>query len=130
MSDRKKILLVDDDPDTLEALAIDLEGAGFEVLPAGGEEQAEEMLLRVQPDLAIVDLMMENMDSGFALSHRLKQLYPDTPVIILTSAVAKTRLDLTPVAGDGRPWIKADAWLDKPARPEQLRAQIARLIGE
>ena len=128
MSDKKKILLVDDDVDALEILSIDLQSAGFEVITAEGEEAAEELLTEVKPDLAIVDMMMENMDSGFVLSHRIKKLYPDTPVIILTSVTADTRIDFDVTINDDQSWIKADAWIDKPVRSEQLRGEIARLL--
>lgn len=128
MSDKKKILIVDDDADQLAILSIQLENAGFEVITAEGEEAAEELLMGIKPDLAIVDLMMENMDSGFVLSHRIKQLYPDTPVIILTSVTAETRLDFDTTALTEQSWVKADAWIDKPVRAEQLRGEIARLL--
>lgn len=128
MSDRKKILIVDDDADQLAILSIQLESAGFEVITADGEEAAEELLMGVKPDLAVVDLMMEHMDSGFVLAHRIKQLYEDTPVIILTSVTAETRLDFDTAALDHQPWVKADAWIDKPVRAEQLRGEIARLL--
>ena len=128
MSDKKRILIVDDDVDVIERLSIELESAGFEVVTAGGEEAAEELLMALRPDLAIVDLMMENLDSGFVLSHRIKQLYPEMPVIILTGVAAETRLDFDITTGDEQTWIKADAWIAKPVRSEQLRGEIARLL--
>ena len=73
-------------------------------------------------------MMMENMDSGFVLSHRIKKLYPDTPVIILTSVTADTRIDFDVTTNDDQSWIKANAWIDKPVRSEQLRGEIARLL--
>lgn len=127
---KKKILVVDDDLDEREILAIDLQSSGFEVITAEGEEAAEEILMETKPDLAIVDLMMENMDSGFVLAHRLKKLYPEVPVIILTSVTAETRLDFDLAKGDEPAWIKADAWIDKPVRSEQLRGEIARLLKD
>ncbi|MFA6110340.1 MAG: response regulator [Candidatus Latescibacterota bacterium] len=129
MSDGKnKILIVDDDADQVAILAIELQSAGYEVVTAGGEEAAEELLMGIRPDLAIVDLMMENMDSGFVLSHRIKQLYPETPVIILTGVAAETRLDFDFAATGEQSWVKADAWIDKPVRSEQLRGEVTRLL--
>ena len=129
MSDDKKILIVDDDADQREILAIELQSAGYQVLTAEGESAAEDLLMSTRPDLAVVDLMMDNMDSGFVLSHRIKQLYPETPVIILTSVAAETRLEFNIDPDDKQSWIKADAWIDKPVRAEQLCGEIERLLN-
>lgn len=129
MSDDKKILIVDDDADQREILAIELQSAGYQVLTAEGEAAAEDLLMSTRPDLAVVDLMMDNMDSGFVLSHRIKQLYPETPVIILTSVAAETRLEFDIDPDDKQSWIKADAWIDKPVRAEQLCGEIERLLN-
>jgi CheY-like chemotaxis protein len=129
MSDGKRILIVDDDVDQCAILSMELGNAGFTVVTADSEQAAEELLMGYKPDLAIVDLMMENMDSGFMLSHRIKQLYPDTPVIILTGVAAETRLDFDLTTTGERSWIKAEAWIDKPVRSEQLRGEIDRLLG-
>jgi len=67
---KKKILVVDDDPDILEQMTSVLTGAGYEVSAAEGRAAAEEAILKTKPDLAILDLMMEEKDSGFVLSTR------------------------------------------------------------
>ncbi len=89
MSNAKKILVVDDDPDIVEQVTMILKKDGHEVHEAGTMSEAEEMLLTFKPDLAIIDLMMEEKDSGFVLCHRIKKLYPGTPVIILTAVKAR-----------------------------------------
>jgi CheY-like chemotaxis protein len=76
----------------------------------------------------VVDLMMENMDSGFVLCHHVKRLFPETPVILLTAVKAATGLDFSPTSQDAASWIKADALLDKPVRPEQLKQEVRRLL--
>ena len=129
MTVKRRVLLVDDDQDILDQLSLTLGGEGFEVVTAQGREAGEERLLQGQPDLAIVDLMMEEMDSGFVLCHEIKKLYPDTPVILLTAVTAVTGLDFHPQSKAARAWIKADAVLDKPVRFEQLTAEVRRLLG-
>lgn len=128
MSDKKKILVVDDDIDMLDQVATILSSEGYEVVTADGHAQAEEMLLTVKPDLAILDLMMEQMDSGFVLCHQVKRMYPGTPVILLTAVTATTGLDFQAKTDEERSWIKADALVDKPARAEQLRTEVKRLL--
>jgi CheY-like chemotaxis protein len=129
MSTLKKILVVDDDPDILEQLSLLLKHDGYEVLAAAGQEEAEQALLAGKPDLAILDLMMETTDSGFILCHEIKRLFPETPVILLTSVKAATGMDFEAASSDQQSWLKADRLLDKPVRPEQLRNEIQRLLG-
>ncbi|MDY0001583.1 MAG: response regulator [Polyangia bacterium] len=128
MTDQKKILVVDDDPDQLEQVTILLKGSGYEVVAAPSRAEAEELLLLHHPDLAVLDLMMEEMDSGFVLCHEVKRLYPGTPVILLTAVAAATGMDLRDGATGARSWVGADLLLDKPVRPEQLRLQVSRLL--
>ena len=90
MSEKKRILVVDDDLDVVEQLEAVLGGAGYEVAAANSRQEAEDLLLTVRPDLAILDLMMEHMDAGFVLGHNLHRLYPGTPVILLTGVTAAT----------------------------------------
>jgi CheY-like chemotaxis protein len=127
---KKKILVVDDDLDILERMTAILSGAGYEVVTAEGRMAAEEVMLKVKPDLAIFDLMMEEKDSGFVLSYQIKKLYPDTPVILLTAVTGATGLSFSTQDSESQSWVKADKWMDKPVRPEQLKAEISRLLGE
>ena len=129
MTKPQRILVVDDDPDITEQITLVLEGDGYEVTTAGGREEAEQALLSAKPDLAIVDLMMEEKDSGFVLCHELRKLYPQTPIIILTSVKAATRLSFAPASAEQKSWVKADCVLDKPVRPEQLRNEVRRMLA-
>ncbi len=129
MSEITNVLVVDDDPDVVEQLTVTLKSDGCKVFAGHSQQEAEDLLLTVRPDVAILDLMMEQMDSGFVLCHYLKKLYPDTPVIILTSVTAATGLTFSTSSTDAKAWIKADRVLDKPVRPEQIKAEVRRLLG-
>jgi CheY-like chemotaxis protein len=128
MTAKKQVLLVDDDQDILDQLSLALRAEGYEVVTAQGRQEGEELLMLRQPDLAVIDLMMEEMDSGFVLCHEIKKLYPDTPVIMLTAVTAATGLDFHARSKEARAWVKADALLDKPVRFEQLREEVRRLL--
>ena len=128
MKNKTNILVVDDDSDILGQISAVLTEAGYGVVAAEGEAAAEERLLDARPALAIVDVMMEQQDSGFMLSHKIKKLYPGTPVIILTSVASASGLRFPLEAGGERPWIKADSFLHKPVRPELLRNEVKRLL--
>jgi len=127
---KKKILVVDDDPDILEQITAVLIAAGYDVTAADGRSAAEEAILKMKPDLAILDLMMEEKDSGFVLSYQIKKLYGAIPIILLTAVAGATGLSFNDQNRDARSWIKVDTIMDKPVRPEQLRAEVRRLLGE
>ena len=78
-----RILLADDDHDTLEGLSTLLAGWGYEVAQASDGESAFKRALEFRPDLVIADLVMEGMD-GLALASALQQECPTATVIILT----------------------------------------------
>jgi CheY-like chemotaxis protein len=129
MTQPHTILVVDDDIDLLEQVVLILEAEGHTVVKAQGQKEGEEALLSCLPDLAILDLMMENLDSGFVLCHHVKRLFPECPVILLTAVKSATGLDFTARSKEAATWTKADVILDKPVRPEQLRAEVRRLLG-
>jgi CheY-like chemotaxis protein len=127
---KKKILVVDDDPDILDQVTAILSSGEYEVVSAQGQASAEEVLLKIRPDLAIVDLMMEEKDSGFVLSYQIKKLYPGTPVILLTAVTGATGLSFASQSGEAQSWTQVDRMLDKPVRSEQLKAEVQRLLHE
>jgi CheY-like chemotaxis protein len=129
VGDARTILVVDDDEDFRTQLVMQLQAAGFTVVALDGEAKAAEALRTLHPDLAIVDLMMEHVDGGFALSYRLKKMQPPVPVIMVTGVAAETGLDFATASDAEKSWIKADAMLNKPVRFEQLKREIDRLLS-
>ncbi|MGI6460814.1 MAG: response regulator [Candidatus Hydrogenedentales bacterium] len=129
MSDEKKmILVVDDDEDFLFQQKVQLEAAGYKVLTAAGLNAARNLLRSTQPDMAVIDLMMEEMDAGFTLCREIKKTYPGCPVVICTGVANETGMAFDAATEEERAWVKADALLDKPVRFEQLQHEIERLI--
>lgn len=126
----KTILLCDDDVDFVLQHRLQLESVGFKVIEAENRRKAEELLQEQRPDIAVVDLMMEDEDSGFTLCHVIKKRYPDLPVIIATGVTADSGFEFDAATEEERAWIKADAVLQKPIRFEQLQREIIRLLPE
>lgn len=124
----KVILIADDDDDYLFQLKFHIEKWGYKVITAESQKEAEELLKTLKPDLAIFDLMMESEDSGFVLSYKMKKLYPDVPIIIATAVSAETGMSFGVNTDEEKKWIKADLYLEKGIRPEQLRMEIKKLI--
>ena len=128
-SENPTVLLVDDDDDFLFQHRLQLESAGFHVIAAQGQKPAEEILARLRPDVAVVDVMMENPDAGFVLCHHIRKKDPSIPVILVTSVNSETGMDFDLATEEDRVWIKADALLAKPIRFEQLLGEIDRLLA-
>ncbi len=126
----KTILIADDDYDYLFQVKFLLEKWGYTVLTAESQQEAEEIISSQKPDLAILDLMMENDDSGFILCYRLKRHYPDVPVIIATAVSAETGMSFGLNSDEEKKWIKADLYLEKGVRPDQLKSGIEKLLGK
>lgn len=125
---KKKLLIADDDSDYLYQIRLKVESFGFDVITADSQKEAEMILETFKPDLAIVDLMMENEDSGFILSYKIKRLYPTVPVIIATAVSAETGMNFDSEEGIREGWIKADLIIDKGLRTEQLHKEINKLL--
>ena len=128
MGETKRILVVDDDPDITDQLSLFLKEKGYAVTTANSQAEAEELLLSFRPDAAVIDLMMEEQDSGFVLCYELKMIHPALPVIILTSVKAATGLSFVPASQEEQSWVKADSLLDKPVRMERLDSELKRLL--
>ena len=86
MSAAETILVVDDDPDILEALSEILETEGFSIRRARNGQEALDRLREGSPALILLDLMMPVMD-GWEFSKRMKQLkeHAKTPIIVLSA---------------------------------------------
>src|SRR5664280_1688807 len=124
------VLLVDDDLDFLEQHKLLLLAKAFEVLTAESQAQAEKLLKTIRPDVAVLDLMLEHVDGGFALCYHIKKLDPKIPVILVTAVTSETSLAFDASTAEERRWVKADVLLPKPIRFEQLLREINRLLEE
>ena len=87
MEDAKKVVLcVDDDPEILEVLRMVLERDGFAVETATSKEEGLVAYERRRPDAMIVDLMMEDVDSGLGLLQAVRAMGAVPPTYLLSSA--------------------------------------------
>jgi CheY-like chemotaxis protein len=118
----KKILLVDDDIDLLEQNKILLESKGFQVITSENSEDGWKLFQKEKPDVAIIDLIMEQMDSGFILCHKIKKTEhgKKIPVYILTSATYETGFKFSASTTEEKEWIQCDGVLNKPVILEDL----------
>ena len=122
------ILIADDDPDYLFQTVFNLERSGYTIVSVESQAEAESYISRFRPDLAIFDLMMESDDSGFILCYKMKRKYPDVPVILATAVSKETGLSFSLDSDDEKNWIRANRYLEKGVRPEQLDMEIEKLL--
>jgi len=127
-NEKKNILIVDDDADYLGQIEFQLKNMGYEVITANSQKEGETILDATHPDLAIVDLMMENKDSGFILSYKMKKKYPGMPIIIASAVTSETGLNFGLESEEDKKWIHADKFLEKGIRTDQLEREIKKLL--
>ncbi len=126
MTDKKQVLIVDDDPDFLEQMDMMFKTRGYTTRTAPGRSEAESLLEEYTPEIAVIDLMMENDDDGFILAYRLKRKLPECAVLMVTNVTGETGLEF-PRVDDSAGWISADAVFSKPVRFEQLEEQLRKM---
>jgi len=119
----EKILIIDDDVDTLKFVGMMLQKQGYKIFAAANGKQGLSQAEAEDPDLILLDVMMPEMD-GYELARRLRAntLTADTPILMFT---AKTQLD-DKVAGFE---AGANDYLTKPTHPTELSAHIKALLA-
>jgi CheY-like chemotaxis protein len=129
--EQAKIVIVDDDQDIRDTLQHILEGRQYTVITASNKEDGLEKIRAEMPDLAMLDVMMEAWQDGFELARTLKK-DPDLkhiPILMLTGVRDQTGIDFKSTAGDPT-WLPVDGYLEKPAEPNTLLAEVERLLTE
>ncbi len=119
----KRLLVVDDEPKLLRAIALDLKGEGYAVSTARSGNEALVSVAQRLPDLIVSDIRMPGMD-GYALARRLRQNQSTAliPIVFLTAK------DTTEDRIEGfRTGV--DAYLIKPFEPDELLAVIASILS-
>jgi len=127
-----KILIVEDDPDMVTALRLPLEAAGYEVHTASSAQEGLEKVKEVEPDLIILDVMMETTTAGFQFSLQLRSPdpkseyapYRDIPILILTAIHTTTSLRF----GPDEAYLPVDDFVDKPVDPDALLGKVRTLL--
>lgn len=119
-----KIAIIDDDPDILDASTLILQSKGYDVITATNPDDGYKIIKEQNPDLIILDVMMNEPDDGFFLAQKLRREKIETPIIMYTS-VSKT-LGLEFAAGE---MIPVDEFVEKPISPETLIDKVEKLLA-
>lgn len=118
-----RILIVDDDFETLRMVGLMLQHQGYEIIAANNGGQALSLANQEQPDLIVLDIMMPSMD-GYEVARQLRSnsQTENIPILMFT---AKTQVD-DKIAGYN---AGADDYLTKPVHPAELIAHIKALLS-
>jgi CheY-like chemotaxis protein len=124
----KRVIIIDDDPDVIEATRVVLQQAGFEVRAAQSGREGLALVKQGGADCVLLDVMMTRDTEGFHVAQDLKG-DPKTagiPIVMMTSVSKKTGFEFS--AETDKDFMPVDAFLEKPVDPKQLVATIQGVL--
>lgn len=134
MATKGKILIVDDDPDFVKTTKMILLADGYEVVTAGDGKEGLQKVRGDQPDLILLDVMMETLFEGFSFMATLRtapeyEVFKSTPVILVSSVRADTGARFTFEDEEDMGNIpEPDDYMDKPLKPKELLEKVSSLL--
>ena len=128
MQDEKRILMVDDDQDFVEAVSCFLELNGFRVFRAYNGADGIRLAKMERPDLILMDIMMNERTEGFFTIHEIRRdpALKNVPIFVLSSFC--TRLPDFEIPASGG-WLTHDMFFAKPVDTAQLLEKIRQRVG-
>jgi len=117
----KKVLVVDDEPDTLELVKLVLESGGFTTILAKNGKEALGIIEDSKPDAVLLDIMMPDMD-GWEVFRKIKERYEGIPIAILTAKAQNIDRLL------GLHVLKVDDYITKPFGKNELIDRVRKLL--
>ena len=117
----KKVLVVDDEPDTLELVKLVLESGGFTTILAKNGKEALGIIEDSKPDAVLLDIMMPDMD-GWEVFRKIKERYAGIPIAILTAKAQNIDRLL------GLHVLKVDDYITKPFGKNELIDRVRKLL--
>lgn len=129
-----KILIIDDDADIVLAVRLSLEGAGHQVMDAPNGTEGLELIKAEQPELIILDVMMNNQTEGFQVALKLRNPDPTSeygefchiPILMLTAIHSTTLLRFEP----DMDYLPVDLFVDKPIDPDDLVQKVEWVLTD
>lgn len=134
MEQKKKILMIDDDVNLVNVIRLVLESKGFEFAAAYSAGEGLSKIAEFNPDLIILDVIMEDFVAGFRVVSELRTggpnskyaPYSNIPILMLTSVTAKSNVDFSDKVGTAL--LPVDAFIEKPVKPTELLSKIEELL--
>lgn len=135
MAGKGRILIVDDDPDFVKTTQMILSSDGYDIVTASDSKQGLSKVQECQPDLILLDIMMESLFEGFSFLGTIKtdpqfETFNSIPVVMVSSVKTDTgsrfHFEEDSSVGD---IPKPDDYMDKPLRAKELLEKVGQLIG-
>jgi DNA-binding response OmpR family regulator len=121
------ILLVDDDQDLVEMNKTVLTQRGHDVAVAYSAAEARKTAQVKTPDLAVLDVMMEDKTAGFDLARALHEMSPSMPMIMLTGINKEMQLGYS--FEPDETWLPVSRFIEKPVNPRLLADEVDKLLS-
>jgi len=119
-----KILIVDDDPDVVDAARLYLEKEGHEVESAANREDGMRLAGEGKADLLVLDIMMAEPDDGIAMAQDLRKAGFDKPILMMSSISKVTGFSY----GKNNAVTPVDDFVEKPVKGSVLIEKISALL--
>jgi len=125
---KKTVIVIDDDPDVLEATKVILEGSGFAVVTAPTGQEGVSRIREGGIDCILLDVMMAKDTEGFHIAQDLKAdgKTARIPIIMLTSVSKKTGFEFSPATD--KDFMPVELFLEKPVDPKRLVQAVTGAI--
>jgi len=124
----KKVLMIDDDPEFVDAISNLLDAKGYDVHTASNGRDGVAKAKAENPDIILLDVMMTTKNEGFNVARELHEdnNLKETPIIIMTGI--RREMNLPFGFEPDETWLPVKTVLEKPVKPEVLLSAIAENI--
>jgi CheY-like chemotaxis protein len=131
----QKILMIDDDINLVNVVKMVLEAKDYQFFTAHSATDGLEKIKECNPNLIILDVIMEDFVAGFRVVSELRTGGPDSeysaysgiPILMLTSVTTKTNVNFSEKVGTAL--LPVDAFIEKPVKPARLIAKVEELLN-
>ncbi|MBW6484883.1 MAG: response regulator [Syntrophobacterales bacterium] len=129
-----KVLIIDDDEDVVYTMRLPLEANGYQVFRAADRREGLQKVKEVNPDIILLDVMMDSMTTGFEVCRTIRNpdpaseyaSYRGIPIVMITAIHATASLRFAPDMAQ----LPVDAFVEKPIEPEALLSIVRNHIGK
>lgn len=124
-----KILIIEDDKDLVETMKLTLESKGYEVISAYDGQEGLSKAKSINPDVIILDVMMDRKTEGFDVSYKIRQdeNLRKIPILMIT-AINEKIPGFGVSSGTDAEFLPVDEFVEKPVPPEDLLAKVQKLL--
>ena len=125
----KRILMIDDDPEFVDATSNLLDANGYEVISAPNGREGLDKAQKNKPNLILLDVMMTTKSEGFDVAREMQKIesLKNTPVIMITGV--RKEMNLPFGFEPDETWLPVQKVLEKPVKPDVLLDAVSKVIG-